>query len=145
MTNKAHLTAISRNSPSVPMRRLNKAGRLGAKRMLDFGCGRGLDATTYGLDKYDPHYYPEKDWKVAKYDVITCNYVLNVIPTKEERTAVIEDIRNLLTKGGIAYITVRRDIKTQGYTKRGTFQENITLNLAKLWENSSYCTYVLHY
>jgi len=91
--------------------------------MLDFGCGRGLDATTYGLDKYDP----------------------NVIPTKKERTAVIEDIRNLLTKGGIAYITVRRDIKTQGYTKRGTFQENITLNLAKLWENSSYCTYVLHY
>jgi len=113
--------------------------------MLDFGCGRGLDATTYGLDKYDPHYFPEKDWKVEAYDVITCNYVLNVIPTKKERTAVIEDIRNLLTKGGIAYITVRRDIKTQGYTKRGTFQENITLNLAKLWENSSYCTYVLHY
>jgi 2-polyprenyl-3-methyl-5-hydroxy-6-metoxy-1,4-benzoquinol methylase len=128
------------------MRRLFKAHRLNGKAMLDYGCGRGIDADTYGLDKFDPHYYNDTNaWKVGKYDVITCNYVLNVIDSQAERDAVLANIKILLKKGGIAYITVRRDIKSEGYTSRGTYQENIQLNLPILWENSTYCTYMLTY
>ena len=143
--NKAHLTAISRKAPSVPMRRLHKANRLQGRNMLDYGCGRGYDADTYGMDKHDPHYYDRGDLCIGDYDVITCNYVLNVIDCPKARQAVLDDIRVLLMKGGIAYITVRRDIKTEGYTKRNTYQENITLNLPILWENKQYCTYILSY
>ena len=143
---KGHLTAISRNKPSVPMRRLDKAKRLEGLRMLDYGCGRGFDADHYSMDKYDPYYYRDDSiFKVGEYDVVTCNYVLNVIESPYERSKTIDNLRILLKKGGQAYITVRRDIKTEGYTKRGTYQENITLNLPILWENSQFCTYVLSY
>jgi 2-polyprenyl-3-methyl-5-hydroxy-6-metoxy-1,4-benzoquinol methylase len=143
---KAHLTAIARNKPSVPMRRLHKNDRLHGSNMLDYGCGRGKDAEAFNMTKYDPHYFNDVSvMQLGQYDIITCNYVLNVIESPIERQRVLDDIRLMLRKGGLAYITVRRDIKTEGYTKRGTYQENITLNLPILWENSSYCTYVLSY
>ena len=141
--NKAHLTAIARKAPSVPMRRLEKANRLHGRNMLDYGCGRGYDADHYGMDKHDPYYYDRGDLCSEDYDVITCNYVLNVIESETARQIVINDIKDLLMSGGIAYITVRRDIKTEGYTKRNTYQTNIHLNLPILWENKQYCTYIL--
>ena len=45
--------------------------------MLDFGCGRGTDAATYGMDAYDPYWRPEKP--TGPYDTIVCIYVLNVV------------------------------------------------------------------
>ena len=144
--NKSHLTAIARNRPSVPMKRLAKANRLEGLKMLDYGCGRGFDADYYNMDKYDPyHHRNDEIFKIGQYDVITCNYVLNVIESAYEREKTIDNLRLLLKKGGLAYITVRRDIKTEGYTKKGTYQENIQLNLPILWENSQFCTYILSY
>jgi hypothetical protein len=97
------------------------------------------------MAKHDPHYFNRGDLCMEDYDVITCNYVLNVVPDPLERQRILDNIRILLMKGGVAYITVRRDVKTTGYTKKGTYQENVELNLPILWENSSYCTYVLSY
>lgn len=146
MQDKSKLTARARNSPSVPMRRLNKALRLSGSNMLDYGSGKGFDAKHYGMAAYDPYHNPDENlMKVGIYDVITCNYVLNVIPTPAARQAVLDNIRILLKKGGIAYVTIRRDVKTEGYTKRGTYQENVRLDLPVLWENSNYCTYLLRY
>jgi len=121
------------------MRNLHKLGLImGAA--LDYGCGKGFDADHFGMDKYDPHYSPEKP--ADRYKTITCNYVFNVIDEGQE-SDLIDSISDLLLKGGRAYITVRRDIKQEGFTSKKTYQRNVFLQLPVLKETSSYCTYIL--
>ena len=140
MNNKAHYTAITRKKPSVPMRHLAKLGVLDKGRKLDYGCGKGFDADHFGMEKYDPHFSPIKP--KGLFDVITCNYVLNVV-LENKVLDILIDIGNLLNSGGKAYLTVRRDIKQEGYTKKGTYQRNVILDLPILKETSTYCTYIL--
>ena len=137
---KAHKTAITRRAISAPMTHLVKRDLL-LGSTLDYGCGKGQCAIELEMDKYDPHFWPELPRQ--KYDTITCHYVLNTIDSKEAET-VIGEIKELLNTNGRAYITVRRDIKIEGYTKRGTFQRNVILNLPILTQKSNgYCIYEL--
>jgi len=139
--NKGHLTAITRTKHSRPMAELYMMGLLpDSKSILDFGCGKGFDAEQLKLDMYDPYYYPEYPNK--KYDIITCNYVLNVL-TEPEVNKVLGEIKGLLNNKGVAYITVRRDVKKDGWTKRGTYQRNVVLPLPIVKETSGYCIYKL--
>jgi hypothetical protein len=141
MTNLRHKTAIVRYSLSLPMRRLFKEQKLKG-RLLDYGCGRGYDATTLNMTGYDPHYAPAKP--LGQFDTITCNYVLNVIESRSERDAVLETIRKKLKPEGKAYISVRNDLTNlKGYTKIGTWQGKIELDLPILYKNSGFITYVL--
>jgi hypothetical protein len=141
MTNKSHLTAIARKTASVPMRGLSGAGRI-TGRALDYGCGRGCDADTFGMERFDPHYSP--DMPVGRFDTITCNYVLNVIESAEERLRVMRDIQDRLTDDGVAYITVRNDkAALNGTTSRGTWQGLIVLDLPIVQRGSGYVTYEL--
>lgn len=146
MNNKSHLTAITRKNPSRPMKVLDKEGLLKGK-MLDFGCGKGFDADYFKMDKYDPHHFNSYDILTGvtaqDYDVITCNYVLNVLSIDQENTA-INQIKDLLKTGGVAYITVRRDIIKEGFTKKGTYQRNVTLHLPILKETKGFCIYILN-
>ena len=137
--NLAHKTAISRKKPSVPASFLSGEGLL-VGRVLDFGCGQGMDANAYGLEKYDPYYAPEMP--IGRFETVVCNYVLNVA-VKEKEQAILEEIKDKLVVGGIAYITVRRDIVTEGKTKKGTFQRNVLLDLPKVKETSRFCIYKL--
>jgi hypothetical protein len=137
MNNAAHKTAIRRKAPSVPMRWLHCNNKLQG-RALDYGCGRGYDADHYKLDKYDPHYYCMEP--TGEYDTVVCNYVLNVVH-KDEQIDIMHKIKNLLTQDGKAYLTVRRDIKEDGYTSKGTYQETVRLNLPVVRETSTYCIY----
>ena len=74
---------------------------------------------------------------------MTCHYVLNVMD-EAERNEVIESILSLLNPKGKAYITVRRDIKSEGFTSRGTYQENVRLDLPIVKElKNAYCIYEL--
>jgi hypothetical protein len=132
-----HLTAISRKAPSAPAKHLHKAGLLKG-RLLDYGYGRGKDADTYGMDRYDPHFFPCRP--EGKYDTVTCTYVLNVVDP-EDVAYILEDIRRLLAPGGIAYLTVRRDLGPAPRNGRGTTQRNVVLDLPILKETSGYCTY----
>jgi hypothetical protein len=114
------------------MRWLEGTGRIssgGNEWALDYGCGHEFDADYYGMDRYDPYYYPDRSGLVeGTYDVITCNYVLNVIPTDDEIMSVLRDIRNLLNEGGVAYVTVRADTSSlRGWTKAGTFQRPVDI------------------
>jgi len=136
---KSYKTAIARKTLSVPTRMLRDKGLLKG-RVLDYGCGRSFDTDHLNIDGYDPHYSPR--WPVGKYDTIICNYVLNVVEGSTQDD-IIYNIRNLLTLGGTAYITVRRDIKTEGVTSRGTYQTNVTLSFEILRETSKYCTYII--
>lgn len=157
MQNKSHLTAISRSKLSAPMQYLLDNGALYTTVGLDYGSGRGHDADHIGMDKFDPHYTSGKimEWDrdihhdmldmSSGYEVITCNYVLNVIEDQAERDMVLLNIKMLLTDTGKAYITVRRDSHiAEGYTSKGTYQATIELDLPVYHHaKGKYITYLL--
>lgn len=130
-------TAITRTALSVPMRELMNLGLLYGS-ILDYGAGKGFDVNflsylgldIVGYDKYNPEYKDESLLE-KKYDVICCNYVLNVIPNLEEHQEVIGKLKAL---GDNVYIALRNDRKAikstweyiEGYdcykTKRNSYQ-----------------------
>lgn len=135
--NRTHKTAIARNKPSKPMAWLFGNGYVHHKRdKLDYGCGKGFDADNFSMDKYDPHFYPTEP--VKQYDLITCNYVLNVIPDEFSRNQVVRDIQKLLNDNGHAYISVRCDVKYDTDT-----QFRVKLDLPILFQDSRVCIYTL--
>ena len=137
----AYKTATARKKPSAPMVRLAADGRL-VGRMLDYGSGRGFDAETYGMDRYDPHYYP--DVPDGLFTTIFSNYVLNVIESAATRLQVMRDIQSRLAIGGRAYITVRTDkAALKGTTRTGSWQGHIVLALPVVSSGSGYVTYEL--
>jgi hypothetical protein len=141
--NKAHLTAIARKTASAPMKWLHEHGKLLGKK-LDYGCGRGLDADIFGCEKYDPHYFKCDDFTPGEFQTITCNFVLNVIPDEQERQAVLERIEHWLAPGGVAYITIRSDVKKLGgYTRRGTWQGYVPPKLPLLHRGHGFETYIM--
>ena len=143
MINKAHLTAIGRKKMSAPMTWLLNSGSLNLTfRSLDYGCGRGFDANFLKWSKYDPHYFPHTMLAPNYWQQITCHFVLNVMP-EAEGLAVLKKIQSLLSWDGIAFITVRRDVKVEGLTSKGTYQWNPVLNLPVVHKTSSYCIYRL--
>jgi len=124
----SHKTAITRKKPSLPMQWLADHGYLAHHDyILDYGCGKGFDADYFEIDKYDPTFFPSLLRPTLGYDIITCNYVLNVVDAIEQES-ILENIRNLLVVGGKAYFSVRRDIKVEGINKRGTYQRNVVLD-----------------
>lgn len=116
-------TAIARKALSAPVRLLKEKGLL-VGRVLDFGCGKGFDADELGFEKYDPYHHPVRPKNL--FDTVVCIYVLNVLPP-DDRADVVRQIRAYLKKSGVAYIAVRRDIKKQGITSKGTLQWNAAL------------------
>ena len=102
-------------------------------RVLDYGCGKGADARYlenkgYNICSYDPHWNPTTP--VGTFDTVLCTYVLNVL-REAEAAEVIRNIKKYLTPSGVAYITVRRDIKKEGVTSRG-FLKNVVLPNAEI-------------
>lgn len=98
--------------------------------MLDFGAGKSHDAdllrqahpsvTTQAYDPF-PHAgfehrttYPEGVW-----DLVTCNFVLNVLELESARAKVVQDIYSLTAPGGCFMLSTRsrKDIAKQNYTE----------------------------
>jgi SAM-dependent methyltransferase len=150
--NNSHKTAIARRAPSAPAKWICGEGiwshstairRHWRSTLLDFGCGRSVDAEHYAsvgrfddVRRYDPYhtvglivdldgFAPFED--LGDYDVVTCTYVLNVIEDDDERDSVLDSIRALLKPGGTAYIAVRADVKAAHTTQRGTWQAPIRI------------------
>jgi hypothetical protein len=112
-----HKTAIARTSPSAPMKWLAANDRI-VGRALDWGCGRGYDAETYGMESYDPHYKP-------------------VLPGGAF-------VQYKLTDTGKAYITVRNDKRAlRGTTSKGTYQCHVILRLPVVRSTAGFVTYVM--
>ena len=106
-------------------------------RVLDYGCGRGIDAATYSLEAYDPYWRPSLPG--GSFDTITCIYVLNVV-TSEVSSDILQKVKELLVPGGIAYFVVRRDIK-QSKKGRGCIQRNVQLSLTSIKKATTYEVY----
>jgi hypothetical protein len=133
----SHQTAISRKKLSTPAQYLRDQSLI-VGRGLDYGCGKGFDADTLCLDGYDPYFRPQ--FPTGRYDTILCTYVLNVIESAAERLQVLNNISNLLTPNGVAYITVRNDVKKDGPTSKG-WQGTISLPYPVLRKTSGYIIY----
>jgi 2-polyprenyl-3-methyl-5-hydroxy-6-metoxy-1,4-benzoquinol methylase len=126
MSKSSKNTAIVRTALSSPMIDLLNVFH---GECLDYGCGRGYDCDTLGIDGYDPNWRP--DTVLKKYDIITCNYVLNVVDEKEQEE-IIEHVKSLLNKGGRAFFTVRRDIK-KDYAGKGYPQRLVYLDMESIY------------
>jgi hypothetical protein len=110
-------------------------------RTLDYGCGYGLDAATFGWDAYDPYYRPIEP--VGPYDTIACLLVLNAL-SRANRARVIERIRSLLAENGRAYLAVARDLPITG--KLGmhhSLQNYVVLTLPSIFEDERIAIYAL--
>jgi len=137
---RAEKTAIARTQPSYPTSHFVKVlKRQGAKRILDWGCGRGRDVDWltrqgYEVFGYDPHFKPVMP--TGTYDAVICNYVLCVLPP-DKRDDVFRLMLPHLKKDGLLCAAVRpkhevdRWAKKSGWTKSwdgwetgaGTFQK----------------------
>lgn len=129
---------MKRQTLSRPMRELNNRGLLTGS-IIDYACGHGDDVAflkEQGLDIVGYDYFNEKFDCISilankKYDVLTCNYMFNVIQKPYNHEAVLEIIKGL---ADAVYIAVRSDVKAikpswvhsaedDGYwTPKGTFQ-----------------------
>lgn len=112
----SYMTAKKRDRESFPVRYLIQRGLIKG-RVLDFGCGLGVDVKFlrqkgYEVAGYDPYYAP--DQPKGKFDTIICFYVLNVLLPKEQEY-VLMSISELLLQEGYAYLAVRRDIHRDGF------------------------------
>lgn len=129
----SHLTVKERKSPSFPARELLRQGRI-TGRVLDFGCGLGLDGKFlrnrgFEVTDYDPYYAPH--YPSGQFETILCIYVLNVL-LPEEQSYVLMSVSELLSKNGRAFFAVRRDIRYNGFrthvkTKVKTYQCDVLL------------------
>lgn len=105
-------SAVHRSKPSMTILWLQDQGLL-VGDMLDYGCGKGLDADYFGMDKYDAF---DPSWcnisldTDKRYDTIVCNFVFNILEPGEE-FGVLENIQRLLKEDGIAYIIVLRTVR----------------------------------
>ena len=100
-------------NPSQPVVRVCQDGLVNGKRVLHLGTGLDrfakdalLKAGAVSVDDYDPNFYPDRSVLHSTYDVVLCNYVLNIlIPT--ERRLVYDDIAACTDSQGAAYLCVQ--------------------------------------
>lgn len=135
-----HPTAIRRKGLSLPFRALETEGWLeGQYSVFDYGCGRGFDVAALqrrGVEArgYDPASFPEMP--LVRSDIVTLNYVLNVIPdTKERKEALLGAFglaKRLLVvavrqrQGGNMPQGTEEDFGDGVVTSKGTFQHYFT-------------------
>ena len=146
--NNSKKTAIKRNKLSAPTRWLHENEKLSVI-MLDYGCGRGDDAQLlsnlygYYCTGYDPNWdeHNEPDLLDYHYEVVVCNYVLNVL-NPDERQKVLDSLAKL--NADAVYVTVRRDLKKE-HTKTsiGTEQWLVYLDYPVVKQTSGFCIYKL--
>jgi hypothetical protein len=124
--------AIRRETVSKTARFLAEHGLL-RRRILDYGCGFGLDADYFDWEAFDPHY--RQKLPEGPFDTIVCNHVANML-TRENRRKLFQVIQALLTAQGRAYISVSRKIpKTGKLVPRKRIQNYVVLTLPSLYRD----------
>jgi hypothetical protein len=125
-------TAIVRSKETAIARELVKSDLLkkwGVTRLLDFGCGRAIDAEYYerkgisasGYDRAPK--FRRNARPVAPFDFVTMIYVVNVLPTWQERVAAIRDATSFLGSTGRLLVVSRTKAEIDGEARRGGWQK----------------------
>jgi hypothetical protein len=139
---KYHGTAINRGKPSAPAVWIKENKGFDARNTLDYGCGRGDDVRHFHVDGYDPQGFYRSEGLRGGYTTVLCTYVLNVIPSEEERNEVIEAVKKVLSDDGVAYFSVRADkAALNGWTNSGTYQGFVELDYPIVHRTSGYIIY----
>lgn len=153
-------TAISRTKPSSPTMWAHSNNYI-KSTVYDWGCGKGMDSEWlislgYRVISYDPYHNPQKtpdSINFSEISTILLNYVLNVIESQEERSALLRSITYYAKKGTTVVISVRseKDIENSkksdwiahddGYiTTRRTFQKGYSMEeVVAISSNFSSC------
>ena len=109
-------TALTRTNLSVPMRELINLCIFDLdSKCIDIGCGKGQDVAflkylgidMVGYDRYNERFKDDKLLE-STYDIVTCNYVFNVIYDLQEHKELLNNIKLL---GNNIYISIRSDKK----------------------------------
>lgn len=132
--------AIKRTKPSRAAAILVERGLVHG-RTLDYGCGYGLDAATFGWEAYDPYYRPAEP--TGPYGTIVCTLVLNAL-SRANRARVLARIQVLLDDDGHAYLGVARDLPRTG--KLGmhhSLQNYVVLTLPSIYADERLEIYLL--
>ncbi len=115
----SYKTAITSDRPSRIARVLvsylkSKKPDMKVNRILDYGCGKGRDLKYYeselncevkGWDPYEPFGFSQ--YPNGKYDIVTCVFVLNVVPEIAERYEIIKKALSYVKKNGFLLIATR--------------------------------------
>lgn len=129
-----HLTALSRDRLSAPVRFLERSGYLnGSFSVFDYGCGRGDDLKHLGemnvpSNGWDPHYRPSDPLLTA--DFVNLGFVINVIEDLAERQFALTNAFSLARTAMVVAAMLVSDQRKEGHpyrdgyiTTRGTFQK----------------------
>lgn len=107
-------TAIRRNCLSRPIKDyIDNFSIPKDYTIFDNGCGYGNDAKQlksygYNITAWDPNHDSDRGPKWNKhFNLVTCIYVLNIIPDVKDRIKTINNSWNRVKPGGILYIAVR--------------------------------------
>jgi hypothetical protein len=104
-------TSLPRSKASTPITHWRKMGLLSGD-VLDFGCGK----ETHEFYKFDPFMSPDYSLLRRDWDVVMCNYVLNVQPSDH----LIHEICALLSRlSPLVLIAVLTDSKLSGQRSVG--------------------------
>ena len=107
--------------------------RLLRGRVLDYGCGFGLDADHFGWETFDPYY--RQKLPDGRFDTIVCNHVANML-TRESRQNLFRAIQVLLAVQGKAYVLVSRKIPRTGkIAMRKRIQNYVVLTLPPVFRD----------
>lgn len=111
-------TAIARKGASTVAKQVTSAlpSILPFRSVLDYGCGHGADVHHYrthgyeadGYDIHEPFGWHQRPTRL--YDLITVVFVLNVLPSSNDRLLVIEQANRYLKPDG-AMLVVARSVK----------------------------------
>jgi hypothetical protein len=122
-------TAISREFPA-PAGDIMLAEKIRTDTALDVGSG----LTAWGPARYDPYHPDDSTALEYDYDVVTCIYVLNVIPGTKERREVTELAASHLLPDGRAYFAVRTDNPCEGEPQKKTSKGYQVCKTAPAWK-----------
>lgn len=109
-------TAIRRTGPSKPVRYLVESDaikRWDVRSVLDYGCGHGADVRYLGSQGYAATGYDQhpgfcyQSLPPERFDLVLLLYVLNVLPSAEERLAVVRCAAQHLAARGRMLIVAR--------------------------------------
>jgi len=122
---------IRRREPSQIARNLLAQGvltDLGVKSILDFGCAYGVDVEFYRDNGFDADGYDiEPRFGMAEmpdrlYDLVTVIYVVNVLPTIEDRLAAIQCAALRVKPGGYILLVARSESTIAKEAQRGRWK-----------------------
>ncbi len=126
----SHKTAIKRQSASQIARKLDEQGvlsSLGVRSILDFGCGYGTDVEFYRSRGYDADGFdiePRFGWTGRSerlHDLVTLVFVVNVLPTTEDRLSAVREAALHVRPGGHLLIAARSESAIAAEARKGNW------------------------